>query len=101
MAKDNVNSESFDSDEFSEVHTICSDSDILQPPRIPRMPKTPKTPKMSNRRKDDLKSFWYEGDEFVEVKNLAKPVGKGKCKKISVIWKLSREVKCVKDERSH
>src|SRR5947207_470827 len=88
--RDYFNSESFDSDEFSEVCTICSDSDIPQPSRTSKIPKTPKTPKTSNRKKNDLKSFWYEGDEFVEVKNLTKLIGKGKCKKIFIIWKLGR-----------
>jgi succinate dehydrogenase flavin-adding protein (antitoxin of CptAB toxin-antitoxin module) len=99
MEKDDI-LEPSDSDEFSEIHSISSsDSDTPQPP--PKTPKTPKTLKTPNHRKDGLKRFWHEGDEFIEVKNLAKPVHTAKRKKTSPIWKLGREVKRIKDERTY
>jgi len=83
--------ESFDSDEFSDINSISSnDSDTPQSPS-----KTSNIPKTPNRRKDGLKRFWHEGNEFIEAKKLAKSA---KRKKMSTIWKLGREVERVKDK---
>src|SRR4051794_19287456 len=80
-----------DGSEFSEVFTITSsDSDPPQPPKTPRSP----------RKANPLKRFWHEGNEYVEVKDLAKSVRTDRRKKTSPIWKLGREVKRVTDEKS-
>ena len=56
-----------DINEYSDVQSISSsDSDVPQPP-----PRTPRTPKTADRRDDNLKRFWHQGDEFIETKNLA------------------------------
>jgi hypothetical protein len=96
---------SLDSDEFSEIHSIASsDSNALQPPpKTPKTLRTPRTRRTANQNDDGIKRFWHEGSEFIETKNLAKPVGGGaaKRKKPSPIWKLGREVKRVQDEKLH
>ena len=79
--------ESFESDEISEVSSISStDSEPL--------PKTPKT-------LNDSKRFLFRGEEFMEIKNVAKQIGKGKVRKTSSIWKLGREVKRISDGKTH
>jgi hypothetical protein len=89
--------EAFDSDEMSEISSIHStDTEPL--------PKTPKT-------RNDPKRFVFRGEEFVEVKNVAKPVRKGKGRKgkgkteedqkTSMIWKLGKEVERLSDGKAH
>ncbi len=118
MEKEHNNFETFDSDEFSEVCTInSSEPDIPQPsskaqgtpetqktpksrktPKTRKTPKSRKTPNTSNQEQDNLKRFWYEEKEYIEVKNLAKSA---RTKKKSPIWKLGREVKRVEDGKTY
>src|SRR5438477_4153905 len=88
--------ESFDSGEFSEVHSIISgDSNTVQPPpktpKALRTPRTPRTARTANRRNNGVKRFWDEGMEFIEATNLARSVVAAKRKMASPIWKLGRE----------
>jgi len=76
-----------DSDEFSDVHSISSTDSQLQP--------------TSEQSQDGLTRFWHEGHEYIEAKDVAKPVGKGKRTKISPIWKLGKEVKRVENGKSY
>ena len=47
---------------------------------------------------DGLIHFWHDDHEYIEAKDIAKPV-KGKRGRTSVIWKLGKEVTQVKDNK--
>jgi hypothetical protein len=81
------NPEYFESDEIFEISSISSTDPGP-------MPKTPKT-------LNDPEKFLFDGEEFMEMKSVAKPVTKGKPRKTSSIWKLGREVKRISDGKTH
>lgn len=83
-----------DSDEFSDIHSISSDSESQVQPTSQAQP----TPQAQSASQDGLIHFWHDGHEYIEAKDIANPV-KGKRTKTSVIWKLGKEVKRVEDKK--
>ena len=63
MAENQNNTDSFDSDEFSDVHSVSStDPDASHP--------------TSDCGQDSLTHFWHGGYEYTEVKDVVKAAGK-------------------------
>jgi hypothetical protein len=87
------------SDEFSDVHSISSDSESQAQPTAQAQPTSQAQPTQAQTTSQDgLIHFWHNDHEYIEAKDIAKPV-KGKRTRTSAIWKLGKEVKQVKDNK--
>jgi hypothetical protein len=94
----------YHSDEFSDAHTISSDSEAQPTSReaqpTPREAQ-PTSQAVQSISEDGLIHFSHEGNEYIEAKDIAKPVagGKGKRTRTSAVWKLGKEVTLVKENK--